>query len=911
MSFPRRVLSLSLIAACSTILITGCGSILRQAVNHKYPPVSPELRQLGAITAEEKALSSLGTPTAYSFLSSSEVNNYLQTALAQPYPLNKDTSAYLASSPVLTGAHLTFGKQEVAFATDFFVEFTGQHKGIDINRISVSGHLDVRLYPELVPSPNPSIAAAVRLRPAISSFQLCKLDLSKSSHTTLYWFERRDVLSSVLNSALEAFRDNVNGQIHLDLPLPLGAVNIGKKPGDSSDGLVMTPATLAAIQPQFASGIVMVSPKGLTVLAEVRLDILDPSAVPVHQVPPALPPESLPKQAPAKVIDAEFEKFEGLVSSSVATNFGPVPDEPSELLIKKSLIANSINAVFDSKQIQLAYASPLAEYGPQSDADKELHLPDKPNLQCDRMKQYLGCDSRGTCVPYLVGLAQQNKNVADQACSDASSAIQKVAGTIDHVCNVVNHCIGIGKYKVCTSDIFAPGLCDSAKATLAANRAALVVCQGTVDFATKYLSAPQDITDDVTQKLGLGHLYSEVCKQYNTVFNGPQCAATKAAWDLSCGTVQLTIDTLIKGQVFATMDWGVQGVGNDAIKATASINKVHVSDNLDRADISGLSANGSVTAEGWAKFTPKPAFYPICPPPPCAPGQNCRIRLSPTTINATFDDDHIGAGFGMASFPADGYPNGRNGFFVTPDAAKIDVKLNSSLIGKLIRGNSLQNALQMPCALNSVVWDTYNIADVVSLTGFDINISHTFDPGRKRVGWADSQVELPISWKNVDGQIQVADKLKLPLTFSIDSSTLSAHAGQIPAPTNASAPAVYRRPTTLEITGGLGTGFVLTSRGGPQQSNTFWSPVIPYTTLSYKSPYIGAFGALMPGPKWGDFATGVGLSSRPFPKMSRINLLVGARLGPSNADLEHGPHFMFAIGWDIDRLALRGCEQCK
>ena len=250
-----------------------------------FPPDCP--------TAQSRPLGStsfLGTPTAYSFLSSSEVDNYLQTALAQPYPLNKETSAYLASSPVLTGAHLIFGKQEVAFATDFFVEFTGQHKGIDINRISVSGHLDVRLYPELIPSPDPSVAAAVRLRPAISSFQLCKLDLSKSSHTTLYWFERRDVLSSVLNSALEAFRDNINGQIHLDLPIPLGAMTIGKKPSDSSDGLLMNPATLAAIQPQFASGIVKVSPKGLTVLAEVRLDLLDPSAVPVHQAPPALPP---------------------------------------------------------------------------------------------------------------------------------------------------------------------------------------------------------------------------------------------------------------------------------------------------------------------------------------------------------------------------------------------------------------------------------------------------------------------------------------------------------------------------------------------------------------------------------------------------------------------------------------------
>lgn len=899
-------LPVALVAISSTILLTGCGSLLRQAVNHRFPPVSPEMRQLGAIQAEEKSFAVLGDPSAYSFLSSTEINNYFETVLAQPIPLDKNASAYLATPPTLTGAYMTFGEQEVALVADFFVEFSGQHQGIDINGISVSGNLAVRLFPELVPSSDPSIATAVRLRPAISSVEICKLDLSKSSHKTLYWFERRDVLSTVLNSAFKAFRDNINGQLHLDLPIPLGAVKIGRNPGDSNDGVVISPPTLAAIQPQFVAGVVKVSPKGLVVLAKIRLDVLDPSAIPVNQVSPSLPPESLPKQAPKALIDTEFSKLENLVDSSIVSNFGSIPDGSNELLIKKSLIANAINTALDPKQMQISYASSLEEYGPKTDADRELHLPDKPNLHCGDLLKLSCDDPRGTCVPFLVQQAQQHKSDAENACRIASNAIGSAEGAINSACQ--RACVDIPWVgRVCAGDLVAPGVCESAKVILATNRAALAACQTTVDFTSRYLSAPQDITDELTQKLGLGPLDSTVCKQYDKIFNGPQCRATQAAWNLGCGTVQATIDTLLRGQVFATFDWQVTGSGNAAIKATASLSKTHVSDNLDRVDITGVTGSGSLTVEGWAKFTPKPEFYPICPPPPCLPGHDCRIILRPTTINATLADDHVGGAFGVASYPADGYPNGRNGFFIAPDSFNGNVALSVSPIGKLIR----ENALQLPCMFNGVLWTTYSAAEVISFTGADINLTHNFDLGRKRIAWADSQVELPTSWKNIDGQIQVVDRFKLPVNYSIENSSVVAQAGQIPAPSNTIPPAVYRRPKLLEIAAGLGTGFVLASRVAPRQSLNFWSPVIPYATVSYKYPYLGLFGAIMPGPKAGDFAGSVGLALRPFEKADRFNLLIGTRIGPSTSSLQTGPQFMFAVGWDLGRLALRGCEQCK
>src|ERR1700722_11579738 len=82
----RRSLTLSLVAV--TFMLTGCGAIIRHAVNKKLPSISPEQRQLGAIEVSQKNLGTLSSPNSYAFIPASDLINYVDTVAVNPAPLN-------------------------------------------------------------------------------------------------------------------------------------------------------------------------------------------------------------------------------------------------------------------------------------------------------------------------------------------------------------------------------------------------------------------------------------------------------------------------------------------------------------------------------------------------------------------------------------------------------------------------------------------------------------------------------------------------------------------------------------------------------------------------------------------------------------------------------------------------------
>ena len=207
-------------------------------------------------------------------------------------------------------------------------------------------------------------------------------------------------------------------------------------------------------------------------------------------------------------------------------------------------------------------------------------------------------------------------------CSKASQELQDALATIDRACSAV--CA----FGVCVA--LDPILCTAAKHNKEVAQAAFLGCSAEIDTATAFLNSPDTLGRSFAGRIGLGKFYEDVCAYYDQIFNVPECRALKATWDVSCGSVQATVDNFAAGKKIGELDWRVKGSGPDAIKGQASLSAITVSDGLDRVQIDNVQAKAQVTAEGWAKFDLEPAFSTICLFPPCTViGGDCRINLSP------------------------------------------------------------------------------------------------------------------------------------------------------------------------------------------------------------------------------------------------------------------------------------------
>ena len=896
---PPFVAIFILLAIAGSTVFAGCGAVIRHTANRSYPPVSPERRQLGSIQAARKQVMELSDPNAYAFIPASDLTNYVQTAVADPIPLDAAAKTFLAGPARLQSPRLKLQTQEIALASDFSLELKGEHSGLDINGVKVAGRFDIRLYPELLLVPPAS--TVLRLRPAISSIEICDLDFSSTGQTTLYWLERRKLLSSILNSALKAFRDNLNGQLNLDVPVPIAPILVGREPGDNgNDGVVIRPEKLAAIQPIIAAGVVRVSGKGLMLVTKLKAAVLDPENLPKPEPPPAPPAEQIPPQATADEIDREFAKLDQAVEDLVKKSFGSYKEDGNVAAINKPLLASAFNDAFSPKQIEVGYSGPLEDQYPQKDDEKILRLPDRIDLHCDQLVN-LSCDPRGTCTNFLMHRANDVLKVQRDICSKASQELQDALATIDRACSAV--CA----FGVCVA--LDPILCTAAKHNKEVAQAAFLGCSAEIDTATAFLNSPDTLGRSFAGHIGLGKFYEDVCAYYDQIFNVPECRALKATWDVSCGSVQATVDNFAAGKKIGELDWRVKGSGPDAIKGQASLSAITVSDGLDRVQIDNVQAKAQVTAEGWAKFDLEPAFSTICPPPPCTViGGDCRINLSPTTFGIRSATSTIKGSFGISSFRDDDLNRDRDAFYIDPDSFDVSVTSNLAPIGKLLR----DNALKLPCSSQGIVWDTYLVTDLISFTGLDLSFPHSFDVNKTRIAWADSTAVLPVSWTRDDqGNTAVLKTLKLPIRYSLTNSMVVLQADHIAAPQLPAPSEVFVSRPLIELTGGLSTAVVFASQqsGSVQTSDVFASAINPYISVAYRTPMVGAFLSYTPGPSVSDFGVGMGLAVRPFKKFDRLTFLPGVRLGQVSHPTESGPKFMLGVGVDLGRLSIRGCDK--
>jgi hypothetical protein len=578
--------------------------------------------------------------------------------------------------------------------------------------------------------------------------------------------------------------------------------------------------------------------------------------------------------------------------------------------IKKAFLADSFNQAFNPKQIEIAYTGKLDEQKPQSDDDRSLKLPQQLDLHCDQLAN-LSCDPRGTCSSFLINKANDELSRQRGVCNTASSALNSALGLIGSACSVacVQVCLPwVGCHKVCLGDVVDPGACAAAREKKALQEAILKTCGAAIDATTAFLNAPNTLGKGFAESIGLGQFYSNVCSYYDKVLNVPQCKTLKAAWDAGCGTVQGALNTLAAGKKIADMDWRVSGVGPDAVKGQATLTSTTISSEMDRVQINGVRASASLHVEGWVKITPEPVFLPICPPPPCTVlGGDCRINLSPTVLSAESANPTLSGTFGIASFHDEATNVDRNAFFIKPESFDVKVTTNVAPIGKLLR----DNALSLPCSFNGVVWNTYAIAELISFTGIDLTITRGIDIKNTRIGWADSKIELPISWNRDNGNPTVQKSVDLHVQYSLSPSAVQLTSNHIEAPPPP-LPATFVQRPLLEVAGGLSTGIVFARQATPasgSSSNVFASAVNLFTTLNYRSHLFGGFISYTPGPSVTDFGVGMGVAVRPVKKFDRLTLLPGVRLGQVSKPTERGPRFMLGIGVDLGRLTLRGCKK--
>ncbi len=875
--------------------LSGCGTIVRHYVNAKYPPLSPERRQLAVIKNATDALPTLH-PNAFAFLSGDDLNNYVQLVLSSPLPLDDNANQWLVKSPSFKRPAVVLGEDELAFKTQFEIELTGTHSNIDFSGIKIAGQIDVRLYPEVLAASDTKTATAVRLRPTVDSIEIYELDLSGSSHTTLYWFEQRKILSSAINTALHAFRDNLNGQLHKDLPVPLAPILVGRKPDDNGkDGVTLTPATLTAIQPQISAGIVRLSSKGLTLVTELSTLVVAPDHLPPAQVPPALPDENAPPQASKQEIDDAFRTLDTAIDQLLANNFAGAPSGSNEVAMKTAALADSFDSALQNKNFQISYQGAFPEQRPTDDDQKNLRFPDHIDLQCDQLVK-LSCDPRGTCAPFFVNAATDELNRQKDICKKATDALGGIANAINNACQKA--CVSLPLVgKVCASDLVAQ--CAEAKAGQAAQQAILDGCNAAINTMQAFLNAPQTISKDFANRLGLGDFYTNTCKQYETVFVGPQCKAKKATWDAGCGTVQAGINGLVAHQKIGDIDWQVDGDGNDAIKATATIQGVKVSDALDHAEINGVSANGTAQIDGWVKVSFEPVFYPICPPPPCTlVGGDCRITMKPTTLNVANVGQSITGQFGMDSFTDPATGNQRQGFYIDPDSFDVNVTSGLAPVAQIIR----DNAFSLPCTFNGMTWNVYSLGELAGLFNIPVTVTKAIDIKKTRIAWADSEVKLPISWKRDGNTTAVDTSTPLKVQYALDGSLVVASAAHIDAPILPPPDKLLQR-AFLELDAGLAGNLGFASNSNRFASSTdIAGGVDAYASLYYHNQIGGAFVSLSSLPEKSNWGVGFGASIHPVRKINRATILLGARSGESSVT----PKLLVGVGWDFDKLVLRG-----
>jgi hypothetical protein len=882
----------AMIAGCST----GCGALIRQEVNKKFPPITEEQRQLGAIQTAIQGAESNQHPNTLASLPAADLTNYLRAVLSEPLPYDAKTSAYFEGTPTFTGTTITLGKQELQLVTDFAFTLKGSWDSIDLNHIAVGGHLSLRLMPEVV-TDQQSHDVFVRLRPAVTNIELCQLDFSKTSHATLYWFERRHLLSTAFNTLTIAFRDNVNGALSAAaVPIAMPAISVGRDPTEPpTNGVIITAPVISVVKPYLANGFVLVAPDSLKVLGTIATRVYDPANVPPEPVRQQAPPEPIPDSASSSEIDLAYTRLAADTEQQIANAFGSdVGLTQPTILAQKAFIAAAINGAFQNRTANVTYQGPLAEHTPENDDQRTIRLPSKPpSLYCEKTP-LLRCDIKGVCQPYLVQLAVSKREEAKATCADIASKLQGVASTINSACQAV--CFA----GICLGDVVAPGECAQARSSHAALEAAQNLCQATIDAVTGFLDLGSVTSSQIAHQLGVGDFYDKVCTYYDTVFNKPECEALETTWKTGCGVVQGVLDTLIVGQKVGEDDWMYRGVGPSAVTGTVTLQSVVVDPTMTKVSV-GATANGSVTVEGRFQLTKvEPLFLPICQP------SLSPVVLRPTSINFSMDNHVVTGAFGITPFTDPDSGKQRNAFAFNVDPISVTVSVDRWPIHVLLR----DNFVNLPCVYNGVVWWTYAVADLLMVAGNPLTMTNVVAPPPARVGWADSHEHIPYAWAVVGGATTVSKTFAVDAHFATSATALSATLDNIPPQSTTVSP--RRHETAWALNGGLGESITIgqpvQGLGYGDQVGRFASAINPFIALGFGKSEFGPIVGISAGPRLATLGLLVGASAQPFSGVRRLTVFGGVRLSTGTERPGQGVRLAFGAGWVFGHLRLRGCE---
>jgi hypothetical protein len=872
-SAARACAALAAIAALTT---TGCGPIIRQAVNKRFPPVSPEQRQLGSIEQSEQYATALKTPKVYAFVTANQVSNYAAAVVAKCLPMTTNqvlndaggpaakclplTDAlrqYVSGPPGLSGFSMTFGRQEVAIHADFRAGLTGTHGNVDLSQVGIAGTVDINSYPEFVGSTDPMIASVVRLRPALINLQLCDLDLSKTKYHALYWLEKRKLVSAALDAVLAAFRDNVNGQLQFDVPLPIPSIQLDPDVGGS---LSLDPSTLAYLQPEIADAAVEVSPAGIRVIADVHVDVLNEEPSP--QTNPGPLPNSVPAQAPESDIAQHFQDLDRKVGDLLMQAFGSttVASDTNVALISKDVLADAINGVINDRTVDLKYNGTVT----LDNMVSPLNFPAAPNLYCGNLSQ-AGCDPGGSCVPWEV---QQARNVLSTGCQVAQGALHAANDALDKACNT---CVTLPKLgRVCTKDLSLGG-CSALQATADAAQKALDQCNGFVNDANQLVNQGARISDSLANKIGL---VKDACTVYDKVFKTADdavCKAGLASWLVNCSIVQDGLNAA-SGQTIATAAWNAKGAG----QASGKVDSLKIDNQLSTIVITGAEATGHANVDGSVTVTFQGAMTKLCP------GPARPISFNSVGADVKLLDPTLSGAFGIADFAYNATM--RPGFFVAPNPIDVFVSVQNSDISSVIR----KNVGSLPCNYDPATWWAWAYADIGLLTG-STDVNTNFTPPRTRIGWAAYDVPLP-----------VAEDVKMHVEGSIQPAALEITADPLMPALNVNTGAdQVTRSTILGVSAGVGGAFAFRAR--PNTGSSVQPTAAPYAMLFGSSSRIGLFTSLLLG---SDVGFGFGTAIRPFKGIDKLLFLAGGRLGAGGDGLRP----MVGVAWEFGRLDLYGCQ---
>jgi hypothetical protein len=898
-----RVIGCLLCLSMAVTFSAGCGALIRREMDRRYPPVSGELRQLAVIRSSIAEAERLPKATLSVFLPASELSNYVRRVLAEPLPLTADAEKVLKEAPALSATDLRLGRQELVLSTDFMLVLARGTGPLDVSDVHVGGRLSVRLMPELLPAPLNG-DAVIRLRPALSSVQVCDVDLSRSKLSKWQLLTKRGVVSGVINTAAAAFRDNLNGQLaSMLVPLPFEPIAVGRRPEENGkDGVTLTPSVVALIDPFLTQGVIYISPEGVRIVGAADTRILEPNA-PIPQPVPSPVFETVPAQASESEIALAYEALTNAVNRRLS-EMSTVIDRPGQLTgdLATPVIASAINKAFEGRTLRADYSGPVKEERPCQDGDpcdpdpRELRLPGNgPQLHCENFDRF-SCDPRGTCVPYFEGVAKDMLANAKSDCARLAGDLDRLGGDINKACEALCY------RGVCLGDVVAPDTCAQARNRKEAIAPLKAACDATVQLTQNFLGAPQALVKDFADSIGQGPFFRDFCTFYDRAVNKQECELFKGAGRVGCESLQSLLDQGFKMHaLLATIDWAYKGVDERALQGTVDLQRVRVSPSLETVDLQA-TGGGAMRVEGWFKHVQtNPSLLAACPPPPCLDHNNdCRIVLHPTTITFKLEGSGASATFGIQTFKDDTQQD-RPGFFYDLNKLSITATVGAWPIQQLLR----ENNARLPCIFGALTWENYAIADlIVGLQGKQER-TQDIDQAPTRIGWADGKMKVPVAWKpggSAGAPPTVLKEVELGVTYSLPGGVARAKVQPFPELPAVAPSSFAERP--FRLTGVLGMGPTFGGKaesggGFTYQFGRYFS-ASPYLAIEPwrfpVSPMVGfAFGPRLAGPGFM-----LGASARPVASVPKLTVYGGARFGG-------GTRLVIGAGWEVLDLKLNAC----